>query len=67
MMTVLHDASIILFRTERLKKTVYIQEIKDLFYYGTKYTNIVLISDYNKIPNEYFIAANNSCKTLTLE
>ncbi|MCI8409698.1 MAG: hypothetical protein HFJ09_10605 [Lachnospiraceae bacterium] len=40
---------------------------KNYFYNdGTKYTNIVLISDYNEIPDEYFIAANNSCKTLTL-
>ena len=40
---------------------------KNYFYNdGTKYTNIVLISDYNEIPDEHFIAANNSCKTLTL-
>lgn len=40
---------------------------KNYFYNdATKYTNIVLISDYNQIPDDYFIFANNSCKTLTL-
>lgn len=33
---------------------------------GTKYTNIVLISDYNEIPDKYFVEANNSCKSITL-
>lgn len=40
---------------------------KNYFYNdATKYTNIVLISDYNKIPDEYMREVNNSCKTLTL-
>lgn len=43
-----------------------ISEKNYFFNDGSKYTNIVLISDYNQIPDEYFIAANNSCKMLTL-
>ena len=32
----------------------------------TKYTNIILISDYNQLPDEVYIQVNNSCKMLTL-
>lgn len=43
-----------------------ISEKNYFFNDGTKYTNIVLISDYNEIPDKYFVKANNSCKTIIL-
>lgn len=40
---------------------------KNYFYNdGTKYTNIVLISDYNTISDQSYIKVNNSCKSLIL-
>lgn len=43
-----------------------ISEKNYFFNDGTKYTNIVLISDYNQIPDEVFVKVNNSCKHIIL-
>ena len=52
------------FLTQTIERII--SEKNYFFNDATKYTNIILISDYNQIPDKDYIQVNNSCKMLTL-